>query len=559
MAESPAARAERTVESAQPTQPGSAHGHSVQSATALRALRAEELARARGFGRVVALLSLVAMIPVVLVALSNTTQPEWLAMLMAGALAGTLSTGVIVWLRVRHSPNPRRMMRIFGAFCFVNALSTQYYAGVFSPAPAVVALGISYFGLADDRRFGYFTCIGVSVAYAVIAALVSFGVVPDYGLFPIRDVPPLLRVVAVSTCLCVYAVMIWQARLSRDATHQAVEKLDEALRLVQQREALLEEANLNLDAALAAPAGRRGLYTGRVAGAYQLGEVLGRGGMGEVYAARHAESGREAAVKLLHGKALSSASLVQRFLREAEVALALRAPNLVEIFELGQADDGAPFIAMELLVGHDLGWHLRRRRQMPLADVVALAADVARGLEVAHERGVVHRDLKPANLFLVDGERARWKILDFGVAKLRGSTGTLTQRTVVGTPGYMSPEQAQGHDVDARSDVFSLGAVVYRALTGRPPFSAPDTPQVLFDIVYKNPARPSELEPSLTAEVDAALAIALAKDREVRFACPSDFAQALADAARGAMARGLRGRAHALLAELPWGRTARPK
>src|SRR5439155_13924929 len=139
----------------------------------------------------------------------------------------------------------------------------------------------------------------------------------------------------------------------------------------------------------------------------------------------------------------------------------------------------------------------------PLAELVELVRQIAAGLSAAHRAGVVHRDLKPANLFLVEkpGDDT-WKILDFGVAKLRGSTGTLTQRAIIGTPGYMSPEQAQGREVDPRSDVFSLGAVLYRALTGRPAFSGPDLPQILFDIVYRCPTRPSEIVASLPRDVD---------------------------------------------------------
>jgi len=358
--------------------------------------------------------------------------------------------------------------------------------------------------------------------------------------------------------VAVFVVMLWQARVSRTATLEAVARLDDALRLVQQREALIDEANQNLDEALAA-GGRRGAYSGGVAGPYRLGELLGRGGMGEVYAAADLKSGRAAAVKLLHGKALADPDIVQRFLREAEVAMRLRAPSLVEIYQLGEAESGSPFIAMELLAGHDLGWHLRRQRQLAIDEVVLLARDIAAGLMVAHTAGVIHRDLKPANLFRLDSqEGARWKILDFGIAKMRGSTGTLTQHKIIGTPGYMSPEQAQGRDVDARSDLFSFGAVLYRALTGRPPFSGPDTPQVLFDIVYRNPVRPSELEPSLPPELDAVLALALAKDRGDRFASALALVDALAAAAEGQLTPSLRRSATALLRRLPWGTIARP-
>ncbi len=533
---------------------------SLHSATAQLALEAEQLLGASAFGRVIALMCLLSLLSVASLTTVTTATPAWLSIFMATTFASTGLCGVLVWRRVRQSSKPQRMMRTFGALCMITSLSVQYYAGVFSPAPAVIALGISYFGLADDRSFGYAMCVGSSIGYVLLAGLVSLDLIPDVGLFSSAGAPALLRALAVGIAVAVFTVMLWQARVSRTATLEAVARLDDALRLVQQREALIEEANQNLDVALAA-GGRRGAYSGGVAGAYRLGELLGRGGMGEVYAAAHLTSGRAAAVKLLHGKSLANPDIVQRFLREAEVAMRLAAPNLVEIFELGEAESGTPFLAMEVLTGHDLGWHLRRRRQLPLPEVVALTHDVARGLTVAHAAGVTHRDLKPANLFRVEPDGAapaRWKILDFGIAKLRGSTGTLTQHAIVGTPGYMSPEQAQGHDVDQRSDLFSLGAVLYRALTGRPPFSGPDTPQVLFDIVYRHPARPTELVPSLPPAIDAVLALALAKDRGDRFASAAELAEALAAAADGRLSAALKKRAAAQLRRLPWGATVRP-
>jgi serine/threonine-protein kinase len=145
------------------------------------------------------------------------------------------------------------------------------------------------------------------------------------------------------------------------------------------------------------------------------------------------------------------------------------------------------------------------------------------------------------------------KLTDFGIAK--ASTHRSVFYKVKGKVGYMSPEQARGEPVDARSDLFSLGAVIYRALTGRPPFSGPDTPQILFDIVYRAPARPSELVPSLPPAVDAVLAIALAKDREHRFSDAAQLTRALAAAAQNQLPDPLRKRARALVKRLPWGGT----
>jgi eukaryotic-like serine/threonine-protein kinase len=540
---------------------GSGAGTSGPSATAARALHSAELMRARAFALMIGVLSLAAMVPCVLVWLEETATPRWLQVATAGSL---FSTGVLGVVLVRATRNPQRaqaLLRVFGILCVVTALMVQLYAGVFSPAPALIALGISYYGLIDDRPLAATVCIGATVGYAVLTALVLSGLLPDVGLFAALTAPLVVKLAVMGTVLACFFFMFWQTRESRNATRQAVERLDEALRLVQEREALLDEANQHLDLALAA-GGRRGGFSGRNMGPYRLGELLGRGGMGEVYAAAHQHTAAHAAIKLLPASAAAQPDLVQRFLREAELARRLRSPNLVEILELGQSDDGIPYLAMEHLIGHDLGWHLRRSGRMTLADVVILTSQVAAGLEIAHAAGVVHRDLKPANLFRVEqpgSPEALWKILDFGVAKLKGSHGTLTQHALVGTPGYMSPEQAQSREVDARSDLFSLATVVYRAITGRPAFSAPDTPQVLFDVVYRSPARPSALLMGLPQDVDLVLAIALAKDPEARFATAAELATALDAAARGVLPQRTRVRGESVVRALPWGKTVRPR
>jgi serine/threonine-protein kinase len=197
---------------------------------------------------------------------------------------------------------------------------------------------------------------------------------------------------------------------------------------------------------------------------------------------------------------------------------------------------------------------------LPLDEVVALADQVARALEAARVAGVVHRDLKPQNLFLAQQHAAAplWKILDFGVSRLAGTSGTLTMDMIVGTPGYMSPEQAAGgSEVTHRSDVFSFGAVIYRALTGQPPFSGSDTPQILYQVVYRNPGRPSQLVPGLPSDVENVLAIAMAKDPGDRFASALETAAALRAASKGALDPSLRVQAQTLLAALPWGSAVR--
>jgi serine/threonine protein kinase len=222
--------------------------------------------------------------------------------------------------------------------------------------------------------------------------------------------------------------------------------------------------------------------------------------------------------------------------------------------EIGEAPEGSAYIAMELLDGDDLASLLRGSATLPLEHCVDLVRDVARGLEALHAANVVHRDLKPQNLFRCRGTKPSWKILDYGVSKLVDGTATLTEGNLVGTPAYMSPEQAQGRAVDPRSDVFALACVAYRVLTGRRPFAGADTPQLLYQVVYNAPIRPRELSSAIPRDVELVLAIAFAKRPEDRFRSAASFAVAFEAAARGELDAALRDKAEKLLVALPWAR-----
>jgi serine/threonine-protein kinase len=330
-------------------------------------------------------------------------------------------------------------------------------------------------------------------------------------------------------------------------------KLEQAVRGNAQRDALLAEARAELDRAL--KIGGPGRFTDQVIGSFRLGVLIGRGGMGEVYEAHAVTDQREAAVKLLHPGTLAEPVHLQRFLREARTASRLDCPHIVRVLEVGTTAGEIPFLAMERLRGFDLAHQLRRQRRLALPPTKALVDQLAIGLEAARVAGIVHRDLKPHNVFFAeDGGLRRWKILDFGVSKSGGS-GTLTQGHVVGTPAYMAPEQARGEDVDHRADVYSLAAIIYRAITGHPVFTGKDVPSTLYEVVYRIANRPSQLAP-LPPDVDRVLAIGLAKDPRERFA----FALELARWFSAAVVQGLdpdqRRRADELIARYPWGASA---
>ncbi len=495
------------------------------------AMHGEEAARAASFGRVVAILCGVGL---GFLMLDEKSRPLRTAMIAAQVLLGLI--GIWVWSRSRDAKTYSPFVfRVFGVSAGLAAIVFMQYFGVFSPVTTVVILGLAFFGQGDDVRALFPIAIFVIAGYAVSAGLIALRILPDVGMFMPQNVPLAQRMTMTLMVAAVMTMQLVQARLSRKATLDAISRSNEAVRVIRTREAQLDEARDNLDAALRAGAGKRGRFSGELVGRFRLDEVIGRGAMGEIYAASVEGAEPRAAVKLLQMARRDDPEIVRRFLREAEIATRVRGPNLVEVLEAGTAPDGSLYIAMELLVGTDLAALLRERTMLPVREVVTLIEDVARGLELLHKASVVHRDLKPQNLFLTMGPPPSWKILDYGVSKLVDGSATLTMGALIGTPGYMSPEQAEGGEVDVRSDVFALGAVAYRALTGRRPFVGSDTPQVLYQVVYGMPVRPREIMPSLDRDLELVLGIALAKKPSHRFGSAASFAKAFRLASTGSL------------------------
>ncbi len=273
-----------------------------------------------------------------------------------------------------------------------------------------------------------------------------------------------------------------------------------------------------------------------IAGKFRLERVIGRGGMGSVWAARHEQIGMPVAVKFIEASADTPESRA-RFEREAKAAGQLRSPHVVQILDHG-VDGDTPYIAMELLEGEDLGARLRRVGRISIAEMTAILTPIAKAIRRAHESGIVHRDLKPSNIFLArfdDDEIA--KILDFGVAKYRTGeldpTQNLTQVGVVfGSPAYLSPEQARGmRVVDHRTDLWSLGVIVFRSLVGRKPFEAGTIGDLVVKLCIDPAPVPSAWAPDLPKEVDRFFERAFARDITKRFQTAVEMAQALEDVA----------------------------
>ncbi|MCA9670848.1 MAG: serine/threonine protein kinase [Myxococcales bacterium] len=266
---------------------------------------------------------------------------------------------------------------------------------------------------------------------------------------------------------------------------------------------------------------------------YTIDRILGQGGMGAVFSATNMRIGKRVAIKVLSSLIRDNAEAVQRFRREARIATELGHPHIVDVVDFNETHDGVPYIVMEFLSGRDLADVLAV--PMPAERLVPIVRQVCWALDAAHQRGIVHRDLKPANIFLCsDREYADFvKVVDFGISKVLGSVSIQTQEAaILGTPHYMAPEQADpaAGSVTARTDVYAIGAILYRALSGRLPIEGETLATMLYQIVHTEPkplaARSPELSPSLCAVVHRALA----KRPGERFASVRELSLALLDA-----------------------------
>jgi hypothetical protein len=278
---------------------------------------------------------------------------------------------------------------------------------------------------------------------------------------------------------------------------------------------------------------------------YKLRELLGRGGMGEVYQAERIGGGGDVAVKVLYAHLCGEDDLA-RFRREAAIAARLPKDHVAQVHEIGRcAEDGHNYLAMELLHGEDLAMLLRRRIKLPPEELLPIIDQLAAGLESAHAAGVVHRDLKPQNIFL---SVAGVKLLDFGVARLVEGSELTRSAMLIGSPGYLAPEQAVTElgEVGPRADVFALGAIVFRALTGQSAFPARTTAAAVYEAVHVDPPPPSAIEPSLPHDVDVVVALALAKRPQQRYAKPGELARDLRAAFAGTLSDATRERAAAI-------------
>src|SRR3954451_17836460 len=264
-------------------------------------------------------------------------------------------------------------------------------------------------------------------------------------------------------------------------------------------------------------------------GRYRIVRKLGAGGMADVYLAEDQELGRRLAIKILNDRQAHDDQFVERFRREAKNAAGLSHPNIVSIYDRGEFD-GTYYIAMEYLEGRTLKELIVRNGPTPVPIAIDYARQVLSAIAFAHRNGVVHRDIKPHNI--VVGRDGRLKVTDFGIAR-SGASQMTEAGSIIGTAQYLSPEQARGAHVDQRSDIYSVGVVLYEMLTGEVPFGG-DTPvEIAMKHLSAVPPVPSDLNPKVPHDLDAIVLRALAKDPEQRYQSSEEMDADLARVARG--------------------------
>jgi serine/threonine-protein kinase len=258
-----------------------------------------------------------------------------------------------------------------------------------------------------------------------------------------------------------------------------------------------------------------------LAGSYTIVRVLGEGGMGRVYEARHTRiPGKRFAIKMLHPEYARQPEVLTRFQREAEAAANIHSPHVVDVYDVDRTPDGRAFLVAEYLDGQEFANYLDDVGRMPAGAAVKIVRQICKALQAAHDKGVVHRDMKPENVFLTgSADQPHAKVIDFGISKVGDKPGTALTKTgmIMGTPSYMAPEQARGERVDHRADIYAVGAILYCALTGKRPFDRGDPTATLTAVLTEDPERPRTLEPTIPEPLEMIVQKAMSKRPQDRY------------------------------------------
>jgi len=349
------------------------------------------------------------------------------------------------------------------------AIGPAYVFGLHSGFAAVLVVVLfiecSFTASAGGYTGRGYTLGAVLITHTACFVLIHAGILSDTGVTPILHHDPawsgwVVEALVLSVFVTAFAI----GKITQQRYAQLVRRNEAAARQAAHHQALLASARAEVDRVLAGFSG--GLFTGGAIGGYEVGRLLGRGGMGEVYAATRA--GSEVALKVIRADKVGGSTL-RRFALEAAALTRIESPYVARVLDVGTEDGRLPYLAMELVHGATLADALRERDRLELGEVRSLVRDAARGLADVHRAGVVHRDVKPNNLVRTT---TQWKLVDFGIAVIEDAPRATTGNVLVGTPAYMAPEQLLGSKVDGRSDLYALCLVLYRVIVGRPAFTA---------------------------------------------------------------------------------------
>jgi serine/threonine-protein kinase len=460
----------------------------------------------------------------------------WAKVLLYITLAASVGCMLWLWWLATRGPVQGWQTTLARSTAFSAACSAVIFFGVFSAAPAVMVLAVVIFSQSNDLTLARGTYAAAALTIGIVTVLDVLDIVADPGIIQANTLGGAQRIAAQLLVELLLLAAYLLGRITRKSSAEALAMTHQAMRELARREVIAMEAREGAQRAF--NIGGAGRLSGTVFGSFRLAEIIGYGGMGEIYRAEHVTLGTAAAVKIIHPHLCSDEKLLDRFLREAQLSASVESPYIVRVLDAGMVVQG-PFIAMELLQGQDLATHFQVEGLLSLAELQALAMQVGAGLDAAAGAKIVHRDIKPQNLFLVDidahvGESQvgrhgvlYCKILDFGVARAMSGQAELTQGdTVLGTPSYMSPEQATGKVTDHRADLHALAAVLYRGCTGFLPFTGENSQAVLYAVVHDMPIDPSELA-GLPESLDTFFKKAFAKDPDDRYQSGRELSDAL--------------------------------
>jgi hypothetical protein len=497
------------------------------------ALQHEEKARTRRVAPLMAAVALAAM-----ACLPTFAGTPWAKTLLYVTLGASITAMLwLWWLATQSKPVPVWKTSFARSTAFSVTCAATIYFGIFSPAPVVMTLAVVIFAQHQNVTLARGTYLASALTLAIVAFLDAFHIVADPGLIQADTLSGTQRLVGQFLVQFLVLAGYLLGRFTRRSSTEALAMTQKAMRELARREVIAREA---LEGARRAfNIGGVGRLSGSLFGSFRLAEVIGHGGMGEVYRAEHSTLATPAAVKVLHPHLCHDENLLQRFLREAQLSASLDSPYIVRVLDAGQVAQGQ-FIAMELLEGQDLATYLHLEGLLSLSELLELAQQVGEGLDAAAAADIVHRDIKPQNLFLVGIEAVdaraateenpaplHCKILDFGVARAMSGDVTLTQGTsVLGTPNYMAPEQAVGNMADHRADLHALVAVLYRACTGFVPFTGENAQAILYSVVHEMPAPPSE-RAGLPESLDLFFTKGFAKEPDDRYQSGQELCDAL--------------------------------